>query len=64
MLAQTVLPFKLESTEDPITAHAGLVLFGEYLHAVGLSGCFDRELPFAGLPAVGYGVSTRMIKVL
>lgn len=53
MLAQTVLPFKLDSTPDTITAQAGLVLFGEYLHAVGLPGCFDRELS-GPLQGVGY----------
>lgn len=45
MLSQTVLPFQLDSTQDTITAQAGLVLFGEYLHAMGLPGCLDRELP-------------------
>jgi len=53
MLAQTVLPFKLESTRDTITAQAGLILFGEYLHAVGLPGHLDRELP-GPLNPVGY----------
>ena len=60
MLSQTVLPFKLDSTQDTITAQAGLVLFGEHLHAVGLPGWFERELP--GPSGVGhkpsaYGVS-------
>lgn len=45
MLSQTVLPFKLSMTQDTITAQAGLVLFGEYLHAMGMPSCFDRELP-------------------
>jgi hypothetical protein len=45
MLSQTVLPFKLDTTPDTITAHAGLVLFGEYLHALGLPALLDRELP-------------------
>lgn len=53
MVSQTVLPFKLETTRDTITAHAGLILFGEYLHAMGLPGHLDRELP-GPLNPVGY----------
>ncbi|HUL13333.1 MAG TPA: IS1380 family transposase [Methylococcaceae bacterium] len=53
MVSQTVLPFKLESTQDTITAQAGLVLFGEYLHAMGLPCYLDRELP-GPLNPVGY----------
>jgi len=53
MLSQTVLPFQLDTTRDTITAQAGLVLFGEYLHALGLPESFDRELP-GPLNAVGY----------
>lgn len=29
-LAQTVLPFKVEATEELLTANAGLVLSGEF----------------------------------
>ncbi len=53
MVAQTVLPFKLGITRDKITAHAGLALFGEFLHALGLSGALDSELPAPG-SGVGY----------
>ncbi len=53
MVSQTVLPFKLDSTPDTLTAQAGLVLFGEYLHAMGLPESFDRELP-GPLNSVGY----------
>ena len=42
-MSQTVMPFKLDTTRDTITAQAGLVLFGEYLHAMGVPGSFDRE---------------------
>ena len=45
MLAQTVLPFKLDTTPDTLTAQAGLVLFGEYLHAMDLPSDLERELP-------------------
>lgn len=52
MLAQTILSFKLASTPDTITAQAGLVLFGEYLHALRLPEGFDQALPG---PARGVG---------
>jgi hypothetical protein len=32
--SQTVLPFKLAASGESLTAHAGLVLFGEYLRAM------------------------------
>lgn len=53
MMAQTVLPFKLEVTEETITAHAGLCLFGEFLHGLGVNACVDRNLPRPG-SAAGY----------
>lgn len=56
MVAQTVLPFKLASTQDILTAQAGLALFGEYLHALGVPSCFDRELP-GPLNRTGYAPS-------
>ncbi len=49
-MAQRVLPFKLESTTDTITAHAGLVMFGEFIHAMGLSMLINDELPKPGSP--------------
>lgn len=45
MLSQTVLPFKLEITQDRITARSGLAVFGEFVHAMGVPGLIDRELP-------------------
>ncbi len=60
MLSQTLMPFKLDSTQDTLTAEAGLVLFGEYLHAMNLPGCLDRDLPGpahrSGYPPAAYGV--------
>lgn len=47
---QRVLPFKLESTSATITAHAGLVLFGEFIHAMGLPSLVNTELPKPGSP--------------
>ena len=48
MLKQTVLPFKLGRTEDVLSAHGGLALFGEFCAAMNL----DREINFH-LPAPG-----------
>ena len=53
MVAQTVLPFKLEITRDEITPHAGLALFGEFVQALGIPGLLDREMPRPGSGA-GY----------
>jgi hypothetical protein len=36
MIRQTVLPFKLERTDDALTAHGGLALLAEYNHGLGL----------------------------
>lgn len=35
MLRQTVLPFKLERTDDQITARSGLTLYAEWMRARG-----------------------------
>lgn len=35
-LAQMVLPFKVEATDESLTANAGLVLFGEFVRGFGL----------------------------
>lgn len=56
MIAQTVLPFKLEITRDTITAHAGLALVGEYAHALALPPTLDGALPRPGSGA-GYDPS-------
>lgn len=53
MVAQSVLPFKLEITRDEITPHAGLAVFGEFIHAMGLPALIERELPGPGSGA-GY----------
>ena len=68
MIAQTVLPFKLEITKDEITPHAGPAPFGEFVHAMGLPLLINRELPApaggAGRPARpprGAGLSRRWV---
>ena len=45
MIRQTVLPFKLDRTDDTLTAHGGLALLAEYTHGLGLRALVDRYLP-------------------
>jgi len=52
-MAQTVLPFKLDRTEEQFTAHGGLALFGEFLHAMNVHRQLDASLPAPG-SRVGY----------
>lgn len=47
-MAQTVLPFKLEATEESLTANAGLVLFGEFVRGLGLSRWLEQDMPKPG----------------
>ncbi len=51
--SQTVLPFKLAASDESLTAHGGLALFGEYLRAMGGCGLIGHELPASG-SAAGY----------
>jgi len=48
MLNQTVLPFKLESTSEQLTAYAGLALFGEFCAVMKLSEQVNCHLPATG----------------
>src|SRR5699024_4826564 len=48
MLAQTLLPFKLEATDETLTAQGGLALFGEYCRAVGMRRWLDEALAAPG----------------
>ena len=48
MIRQTVLGFKIESTEEELTAHGGLALLAEYHHGLGLRQLVDRSLPAPG----------------
>jgi len=48
MLKQSVLPFKLETTEDVLTPHGGLALFGEFCAAMKLKEEINRHLPPPG----------------
>gem|GEM_PF-2505075 len=57
MIKQTVLPFKLERTNDLITSHAGLALLGEFAVALGLCrGCWTSSCRSpAVVPAIECG---------
>ncbi len=63
MMPQTALPFKLEITQDEISSHAGLALFGEFIHVLGLPGLLDRHLPGPG-SSVGYQPSRFVFPLL
>jgi len=52
-MTQTVLPFKLGITEEKLTAHAGLAVFGEFVHATGILTEVNRALKGPGSGA-GY----------
>jgi len=53
MMTQSVLPFKLEMTEEKLTAHAGLAIFGEFVHATAILREVDKMLKGPG-SAMGY----------
>ena len=61
--AQTVLPFKLAASDESLTAHSGLALFGEYLRAMGVCGLIDHELPGPG-SAAGYRPSVHVLPLV
>jgi hypothetical protein len=48
MIRQTVLDFKMESTQEQLTAHGGLALLAEFNHGLGLRQLVDRCLPAPG----------------
>jgi hypothetical protein len=60
---QTVLPFKLAATDESLTAHGGLALFGEYLRAMGVCTLIDHELPGPG-SAAGYDPSAHVLPLV
>lgn len=45
MIRQTVFPFKLEITNEILTARSGLALMAEFNHGIGLRELSDRHLP-------------------
>ena len=44
MIQQKLFPFKLEMTEDKLTSKAGLPIFAEYNHAMGITELADKYL--------------------
>jgi len=48
MIRQTVFGFKIEKTDETLTAHGGLALLAEYNHGIGLRELSDRHLPGPG----------------
>ena len=61
--SQSVLPFKLAATDESLTAHGGLALFGEFLRAIDLGGLIDFELPAPG-SAAGYKPSAHVLALV
>ncbi len=55
-MAQTVLSFKLESTNDQLTANAGLALFGEFIRGQGFYRWIEATMPVPG-SGRGYAAS-------
>ena len=62
MMPQTILPFKLETTDEQFTPHGGLALFGEFLHAMNVPRQLNAALPAPG-SHVGYHAAQYIIKV-
>lgn len=50
MIRQTVLKFKLEQTNDRVSAQAGLALFGQFTIGIGVLEAIDKSMPG---PAIG-----------
>ena len=48
MIRQKGLGFKLERTDEELTAHGGLALMGEYHQRLGLRALTDQYLPGPG----------------
>jgi hypothetical protein len=48
MIQQTVFGFKIEKTNEELTAHAGLSLLAEYNHGMGLRELADQHMPKPG----------------
>jgi len=48
MIRQSIFGFKLEKTEEELTAQGGLSLLAEYNHGMGLKKLVDLHLPVAG----------------
>ena len=56
MIQQTVMPFKLKRTEERMTPRGGLVLYGEFMQAMGVDEVLSTHFPVPG-SGRGYGAS-------
>jgi len=63
MIRQTVLPFKVEKTEDTITPYGGLALLGEFAVGAGLLQKIYRQVPKPG-SGVGYAPSEYLFPLI
>jgi len=63
MIKQTVLKFKLASTDEHLTFHAGLALFGEFAIGAGIRKYLDKYLPKPG-SGKGYKASEHVYPLL
>jgi hypothetical protein len=48
MIRQTVIPFKLARSEQRVTARSGLVLYGEFMEAMGVESLIECHMPRPG----------------
>jgi len=48
MITQTIFNFKLDVTEETLTAHGGLAIMAEFNHGIGLRNLVDASLPMPG----------------
>jgi len=48
MIAKNILGFKLGTTKDELTAHAGLALFGEFTSGLGVLDLLNKRMPKPG----------------
>ena len=63
MIEQTVLKFKLARTDEHLTSHAGLALFGEFAIGAGIRKHLDKYLPKPG-SGKGYLASEHVYPLL
>ena len=56
MIQQTVMPFKLKRTEERMTPRSGLVLYAEFMKAMGVDEMLSTHFPGSG-SGRGYGAS-------
>lgn len=54
MIKQNILPFKLKMTKEYITSRSGLVIYAEFLRAIGIKRLIEALMPAAGSNR-GYG---------